>query len=355
MPEIVYYYQVKFSNSMEFEISYGKFVKSVHLLTDIKIRERNYFMETLALLNEFGLVNDKCKKTAEYIIKQNPMQYEEEYGLALVHWTDRNFLDMLIYKMRFYKMFSLGNVMSRYNIFYEYCVEKGYINHNPFHESKYLSTAYIQSEILESGNLPYYTRDYIKQKCLEYTDNKYYYLSIALSIYEGIRNFKELSKIKYSDIDFNTRKIDNYDGIVISKELLECYGRLHEMEYFESNQKRYFDDTDGLLIRRINKNGFDSLKTDNARNLSAAMQKVGLVQSVIYDSGLIYRLCNEIGKEKLIQYMMYSEETDKIYKIENNRELKKLFDKLGINMSVKNFVYDYRVYALGIKYGVIDI
>ncbi|MCH5266635.1 MAG: hypothetical protein J1F02_12105 [Lachnospiraceae bacterium] len=311
-------------------------------------------MTVLEVIQEFAKADDKCRKHADYIVKQNPMQYEKEYGADLLHWTDENLLDYLIHKLGFYKMFSLGNVVSRYNAFYQYCVDRGYISQNPIAQSKCFTSLYLMNEIIEADNVPYYTRDDIRGKCMGQKENAPYFLAITLSVYEGIKDYKTLSQMKYADIDFGTGTVRGKPGLCLSEELRDNYRKLHEMEFYQAGKRRqYFDDSEGWLIRRMIANGKEKSENRNAmRTISNAIQKIGLEQVALYDSGLINRLCERLGQEKLLTHMLYSDEISKSEKIANNREMKQIFEEMGVETTVKNFMYDYRVYALCLKYGI---
>lgn len=312
-------------------------------------------MTTIEVIREFGRIDDKSRKTAEYIERRNPMQYETEYGADLLHWSDENLLDYLIHKLGFYKMFSLGNVISRYNAFYQYCVGQGYISVNPIANSKCFTSLYLMNEIIEAGNVPYYTREFICNRCREQGENAPYFLSITLSIYEGFKDYKTLSQIRYTDVDFERGTVRGKPGLCLSEELRENYRLLHEMEFYQAGKRRqFFDDSEDWLIRRLVANGKERSESRNVmRIISNAVQKIGLEQSVLYDSGLMMRLCDRMGEEELLAHMLYTDEISKWEKVNRNREMEKIFEELGIEISVKNFMYDYRIYALCLKHGLL--
>lgn len=306
-------------------------------------------METERIIKAFSQQGKKETEIAKYILSQNPMQYETEYDCDLIHWTDEQLMDLFIRKMRFYKMFSLGNVMSRYHAFYRYCEQQGLIEKNPFQKSMYLSYDYLTRMAVEAGNVPFYSREYVIQTCME-ADNPAYILSVALSVYEGIKCYKDLALIKYADVDFKNRRIAGY-SFEFSERLMEAYKSMHTMEWYQTYRNRqYFDDSEGYLIRRIIANGKSFAKSHSVRNIiSNKMQRVGLEQTVLYDSGLMKRLCTVLGTEQLLACFFNEEKEEKAA---NRHKLEEAFGKLGIEMSVKNFLYDYRVYALGYKYGI---
>lgn len=300
----------------------------------------------------FAQKGKKEEAIAKYILKQNPMQYEAEYGCAFMHWSDAHLMDFFLKKMRFYKMFSLGNVMSRYAAFYRYCEQQGWIKKNPFEKSMYLSYDYLTRMAVEAGNVPYYSRDYVIQTCLA-ASNPDYVLSVALSIYEGIRCYKDLAEIKYADVDFRKRRIAGY-SFAFSEELMAAYQNMHQMKWYQTYRNhQFFDDSDGYLIRRIIANGRISSESNSVRNMiSNKMQRVGLEQTVLYDSGLIGRVCARMGTEQFLACFFYEGELQQTEKSENNRKLQDILKEFHVGMSVKNFLYDYRVYALCLKYGI---
>lgn len=310
-------------------------------------------MESISILEEFSRQNERCYKIYKYILGQNPMQYEAEYGAGFLLWNDRMLLDFIVNKMKFYKMFVLGNTISRYSAFYQYGVDKGYIRFNPLEKSKYFTATYLINEIMEAGNVPYYTKSYIEKQCLKEVQNRPYYLSVALSIDEGIPDYVSLCRIKYADVDFDHRSIRGFDGMTFSKRLMDSYREMHKMDsYGFSGSGRAFDDSDGFLIRRIfGKKGEKVSEVANRQRIANHMNQLGLVRTVLYDSGLIRRICNKMGVENFVEHMIYGSDVDKIIRIEKNKEMAEIFRQLGIRMSVKNFVYDYRVYAMCLKYG----
>lgn len=312
-------------------------------------------MKSIEILKEYGMMGEKQKKVSAYILNQNPMKYEKEYGAEFIYWTDEMFVDFFICKLKYYKMFSLGNVISRYHAFCRYCADQGYIRSNPLDNSMYFTYMYLINKIVSSGNLSFYTREDVINRCAESEEKFPYYLSVALSVLEGIRDYKTLSALKLSDVDFETGKLRRIAGIVLSKELLNAYTQMHDMPYFKSSEKRkdMFDDSEGYLIRRIIQPGEKHSNSATAANVLAShMNKLGFRQTVLYDSGVIQRVCALMGRDKFTAYMC-PESVSKAQKIQNNKEIGQILHTLGIPMSVKNFVYDYRVYALAMKYQII--
>lgn len=307
-------------------------------------------METESLLKEYSETGAKQKAAAQYILRQNPMKYESEYDSSLPYWTDEQLMDFFIRKLKFYKMFSLGNVMTRYNGFYQFCVECGLIKSNPFYKSMYLSYDYLTRMAVEADNVPFYLRERVKEICLK-SQNTDYFLSVALAVYEGVKGYKELADIKLKQIDFADCSIEGYRQH-FSEELMQEFKKLHEMKYYKTYRNcQQFDDSQGYLIRRIVANGKTQSESPSVRNMiSNKMQRLGLEQAALYDSGLINRLCGRLGKKEFLDYFFYDMAAGKAEKTARNQTLKKVLEELDCDMSVKNFLYDYRVYALLLKY-----
>lgn len=306
------------------------------------------------MLKKYSATGVKQRAAAQYILRQNPIKYEKEYNSSLMNWTDEQLMNFFIFRLGFYKMFSLGNVMARYNGFYQFCVEQGFIKNNPFDRSMYLSYDYLTRMALEADNVPFYSKERIKDICLK-TQNPEYFLSIALAVFEGIKSYKELAEIKLCEVDFAACRIKGYRQS-FSQELMQEFQRLHSMKYYKTYRNvQKFDDNQGYLIRRIVANGKEQSDSSSVRNMiSNKMQRLGLEQAVLYDSGLIDRLRGRIGEKELLSCFFYEPGIGKTQKTANNRKLKEVLEELGCDMSVKNFLYDYRVYALGLKYGLLS-
>lgn len=301
--------------------------------------ERFYDMDSFSVLKEFAGISEKCSGISSYIVRQDPMRYEGEYGADFICWSDENLKDFFIDKLGFYKMFSLGNVMGRYHAFFDYCFKKGYIPRQPFEKSMYLSYDYLIRSAAEAGNVPFYSRDYIRTQCSGQGEIGGYCMAAAFAVYEGIKDYKRLAAIRVSDVDFTGGRIKGFDHIRFSSELMKLLYAVKGDEYVIP---------DSPLTGR---NG--PLERENRhRIISNRLQKTGLKQTGLYDSGLIQRLSEELGEEGLLQYLFYDGSGDKSIKIQSNKRLSEVFQKLGIEMSVKNFVYDYRVYGLCIQYGL---
>lgn len=298
-------------------------------------------MDSLGVLKDFAGTSEKCSRISSYIVRQDPMQYEQEYEADFICWTDENLKDFFIDKLGFYKMFSLGNVMSRYHAFYDYCFAKGYISRQPFQKSMYLSYDYLIRAAAEAGNVPFYSRDYIRKQCAGQGESSRYCMAAAFAVYEGIKDYKRLAAIKVSDVDFTECRIKGFDNIRFSDELMELFAVVKGEQFVIPDSP-----ISGKGVLREGEN--------RHRSISNRLQKTRLRQAGLYDSGLIWRLSEEIGTERLLQCLFYDGNAEKRIKIENNKRLDEVFKKLGIEMSVKNFVYDYRVYGLCMKYNLIE-
>lgn len=315
-------------------------------------------MDSRTVLVDFSNINNKTETAAKFIISQDPFRFEEKYGNSLINFSDRELFDIFIHEMKFYRMFYIAKVISYYSMFYDYCVENGLIIRNPFDKSIYFTYSYMISAVVASGNVELYSKEYIIKRCTQMGYNSPYYLSVVLSIFEGVRDLITLAQIKYSDVDFHdkTLKVGNIK-MKISEELISAYKNMYKMEHFESLKinKKFYDDN-GLLIRQIPPNG-KTVVEENPKLFSLALgrkiRELELNATFLYDSGLIFRLMDIIGKDEFINMMDLGNSSDKKYMININKQLKEIFDDLGVSTSVKNFMFDYRIYGLCIKHNIL--
>ncbi|MEY8352531.1 hypothetical protein AALB39_04150 [Lachnospiraceae bacterium 54-53] len=319
-------------------------------------------MDSKKVIREFATIDRKTALSAQLIDGQKLYEYEEEYGTDLVHFSDKILFDILITKKKNYRMTYLSQLLTAYNMLYDYCRDKGYINGNPLEDSVYFQPEHLITKIASLGNVKLYSRDHIKQKCEEMQYNIPYYLSIALLIYEGVYDISTLASIKYSDVDFK-KGIIHHDNlnIKISDELISIIREMYRMDQYEIFVQRGktsyvkmkdFYDENNFLIRQVTKGKMAS--DDPKRHMKVISDKLlatGLNSIFLYDSGLIFRLVDEIGLEKFLDIMEF--ETKNRRTAEDVLLLQNLFDKWGVKVSVSFFVFNYRVYIPLLKYNKI--
>ena len=319
-------------------------------------------MDSREVVKEFTTIDKNTALSAKLINGQNLYEFEEEYGTELINFTDKILFDILIVKKKNYRMTYLSQLLTAYNMFYNYCCDKGYIKENPLEDSMYFNTDYLINKIASLGNVKLYSRDYIKQKCEEMQYNIPYYLSIALLIYEGVYDISTLASIKYSDVDFK-KGIIHHDNlnIKISEELISIIKEMYRMDQYEVFVQRGktsyvkmkdFYDVNNFLIRQVARG--KTVSDDPKRHMKVISDKLlatGLNSIFLYDSGLIFRLVDEIGLEKFLDIMEF--ETKNRRTTEDVLLLQTLFDKWGVKLSVKFFVFNYRVYVPLLKYNKI--
>lgn len=318
-------------------------------------------MTSKEILDNFSKIDSKSLTAAKYINGQNPFQYEEEFGTDFIHFTDKMISDMLLEKKKYYRLFYLSKAITYYRQFYDYCMSCGYINYNPVSDNSiYFTYSYMLQKIVKLGNVELYSRNYITSKCNGFDENTPYYKSIALSIYEGVKDYNALSKIKYSDVDFKNGTIKVADDhIKISEELLQTYKDMYDMNSFKNMSRQeyfLFDDSIDSLIRQFQKRGEGKSSNDLvrfARFMSLKIVETGLDCNFIYDSGLIFRLSEILGKERLVEILEYDSGLSKKEKIDNNRVMQAALIKAGSNLLCKNFLFDYRVYGVCLKNNLI--
>lgn len=311
-------------------------------------------MNAIDVLNEWKqTLKSKDLHMYNTIRKHNPFQYEEEFGVDFVNFTDEMLADMFVYKMGMYKFSAMKTIFDKYKKFYQYCVEQGYIRLNPFIKSANLNHMRLIAMAVENGNVPLYSRQYIINKCnMLDEDCRFYYKALLLSLFEGIPSLTQLVEMKYTDIDFihSSTKIDGH-VIPLSNELLDSYIELHHADYMiPYRRKEFFDNTGNYLIKKIISKRQNTADTKtNASNLSLKIKKnIGIEVIGCSDSGIIDFLISELGKEKLIH--MFFNDYDKIDKIRINDELEKILKKRNIMLEGKKAIEAYSAYVLALKY-----
>lgn len=323
--------------------------------------ENATMMTSKEILDNFSKIDSKTLVAAKYIVGQNPFLYEEEYGVDVVHYTDSMLSDMLLVKKKYYRLFYLSKAILYYRQFYDYCIDCGYIEYNPVDKnSLYFSYEYMMRKIVDLGNIDLYSKDYVISRCNTQGNNSPYYRSIALSIYEGVKDCNILAQIKYDDVDFNNRMLTKDElNIPISDKLIESYQDMYSLKIFEVPSNKLgmcFDDSNGMLIRQLVRNGETKASGSPIifrKSLTKRIVELALDGAFLYDSGLIFRLIDILGKDKLIEILDYDETRPKIEKINNNVLMQNALLKAGSTLSSKNFVYEYRVYGLCLKYNKI--
>ncbi len=318
-------------------------------------------MEALMRLEEFQTVSPDCQKIGNYIRRQEPFRYEEEYGRDFVHYTDENLMDLFIRKFGHYKPSVMSVVFGKYRRFYDWCVERAYLSSNPFDHSKYLSYEYLVRMAAANGNVPYYSREYVAGLCREQTGDEAYYKAMALSLFEGVRSYSQLARLKWEDVDTKRRTLAVGDqNIKISGELLEAYEELKNCEYFQTGErKQALDQGSGALIPPLIRHGQrNSSSRENYRYLSNAISRkmtaLGLTASGLYESGIMHRVVQQFGKDEILEYLVPEHPMEKSAMSRKNRELEAFFHERAIPLSGRDFSFDFKGYGLILKFGRIS-
>lgn len=314
-------------------------------------------MESRAVVENFI---SNCKgvdktQAKQLILNKEIWKYEEEFNNDVVHYTEANIANIFVEKLKIYKPNTFNAIIDIYKKFYQYCVKSQYIDKNPFHMSTDLNYEYLIRYAIDNGNVEYYEKDFVMERCNQETYNIPYYKAIAFSLFEGIHDFKELV-IDMKDVDFYHNIIRLRErNFVFSDELRGYYQEVQGMKQFEG-EKRPYDLEEGLLVRRIvgSRKGISYPKTDDryyaqiAQTYSKRMQHIGLSQDVIYDSGVIHFFLHRVGKDKMFDLLL--SEKDKGDITASNKELAVLLKEYGIKSSPKKFRFCYKPYMIMLKY-----
>lgn len=315
-------------------------------------------MEAWKKLEEFEAVSPEYQKIGSYIRKQDPFRYQEEYGTDFIHYSDENLMDLFICKFGHYKPSVMSVVLGKYRKFYEWCVRNHEIAWNPFENSKYLSYEYLVRMAAANDNVPYYSRGYVVKLCEEKTNCPEYYNAIALSLFEGVKSYSQLARLKWNDVDRERKRlaVEGWE-LKISEKLLESYEKLHGDTYFQAGEMRLAFDlqSEALILPLVRHGRQHSLCGQNYRYLSNAISRrmtaLGLSASGLYESGLMHRLVEAFGREAVITYLLPENPLSKKEINQKNRELEAFFRENGSSMSAKDFAFDFKGYGLLLKYG----
>ncbi len=315
-------------------------------------------MESWKRMEEFEAVSLEYQKIGTYIRRQNPFRYEKEYGKAFLYYTDEDLMDLFIRKFRYYKPSVMSVVFGKYRRFYDWCAQKRYISLSPFESSKYLSYEYLVRAAAANGNVPYYSRDYVTSLCGSQLGGGAYYKAIALSLFEGVKSYSQLARLKWQDLDREKRILSvGEHRIQISDELFKAYETLRECMYFQAGGRRLLldQDSDALILPLIRHGQQHSCSGENCRYLSNAMSRkmgtLGLSASGLYESGIMHRLIQRFGKDEILEYLLPEHSVEKSVMTSKNRELGAFFKETGIGLSGKDFSFDFKGYGLLLKYG----
>lgn len=315
-------------------------------------------MNSWKRMEEFEAVSLENQKIGTYIRRQNPFLYEEEYGKAFPYYTDQDLMDLFICKFRHYKPSVMSAVFGKYRRFYGWCAQKHYISFSPFENSKYLSYEYLVRAAAANGNVPYYARDYVTALCDGQPQGGAYYKAIALSLFEGVKSYSQLARLKWHDLDKEKHAL-SMGGyrIQISDQLLKAYQTLRESVYFQAGARSFLldQDSDALILPLIRHGQQHSYSGENYRYLSNAMSRkmamLGLSASGLYESGIMHSLIQRFGKDEILEYLLPEHSVEKSVMIRKNRELEEFFKESGIRLSGRDFSFDFKGYGLLLKYG----
>lgn len=306
-------------------------------------------VDSREILEQFANETKRQSEVAKFISGTGILDYEEECGTDLIHFTDQNLFDYFIVEKQYYRLLHVSKVMSEFGSFYNYCVEKGLIKYSPFYNSILFTQEYLIDKIAALGNIKLYSKECIDSACKETGYNYPYYLSICLALYEGVQDLKTLASIRYGDVDFiNKTMFSGGVNLPISDDLINAIHGMYAMDSFSSNRNgslEFFDENHSL-IRDILKRGSDIVADDcvkRSKQISNKIISIGLEYNFINDSGIINRLINEIGKDRLIEILEYDPDgRTSRYDVDI---IVDLFKRWGIKSPVKNFMFNYKVYA----------
>lgn len=283
---------------------------------------------------------------------------EKKYMTEFENWNSNMILDFLINEKKFVKMPTIKCILLIYKKYYDFCIEKGLRKDNPTVSNLFDVEQIMQTIASNKELLHFYTRQEVIDRCNS-QGNAPAHLSLVLSILDGVDVLDDLAEILYEDVDFENKVIhyqDKYENIILGDDTLQAYKDFQMLEKYKKGKNTWvFGTNPNYLIRRK----YIIWKEDDADDdigrkvLSRQLKLLGFEHNDLKTSGMLTRIVRKIGVEKFLTLMLSNDSREDVK--ENNLFLQKTLQSLGINISVPNFKYNYKLYALAIKKGTYQV
>jgi|GEM_PF-4855959 len=284
------------------------------------------------------------KRAIEKILNKEIWQYEEEFGSSVARFTEENIRDIIILKLESWRTRTILDTTNVYEGFYTFCYKSGFRDNNPFEMSARLNKDYLLRYAVENLDIPIYSKHDIVKACNS-SILPSYTKAIALSIFEGIRDLKELANITMEIVDLNNNVIHLPDrDFYFSNDLKEYYSEVRRLDK-ETFGKRTIVFYPELLIKSTSANQLAAVN----KRYAARLAEANLGVRDIYDSGLINYLISELGYEGTIE-KLEMKAFNKGIVVENNKELEVLLKKYGCEVEPKELRFDFAPYVVKMKY-----
>jgi hypothetical protein len=181
------------------------------------------------MIDDFCIYKGYTDKQRAFLMK--PYIYEKD----LFYLNVKEYVDLIIEDMcgKTKSMQYLIENISYMNQFFEWCVINGYTFINPFVEFDALSQKTLINILIENKDIKVLYKEDMRNIVSGIEYNKNYCGMLVYGFFEGIRNAKEFTNIKISDIDFDKNTIQFKNRLFYGSELLFSYinGYIREDEY----------------------------------------------------------------------------------------------------------------------------
>lgn len=313
----------------------------------------NYMKDKyIDLKDEFVSTVKNDKDTAIRLWNKPLIDYMNEQQRTPLEFTAKDLFVLFLDKYKMTNITSINIYRKDFEDFYNWLIQKGIMGKN-ICNNEILTTEKITSYIAEKNTI-YYEPNDIKEICAWLIQNREYDETIIRSMYEGaVVDLMELAAVKVSDINFRRKTYTNKNGKirVLSDRLAFLFKVMTTKdEYFTNDDRRFnmvhYEDYLMPIVKTEKNNNTDYVR--NTYNnlyyeLRRSERKCGrkITGRVLYDSGLLYKVINNLGgKENFVHEML-----DK----RDSKDLAFALDLADYTMKVSRFKYMYRSYALYFK------
>lgn len=316
-------------------------------------------------LKEFINNNELTKTELKFLRSESIDNIAEERGYkSFAEFKDTDIAELLYERMDITSVSSFHVGRGAYTKLFNFLLNKGIVSNNPCYGLALTLDAFT-NYISMNDSLKPYTREYICNAINQNIDNKDYYNVITLSIYEGIfSSYKLLSNFRYSDIDSDGVIHTKFGDRIPSKRLLDSIYKLKDENEFLYTYKK------GVLVAvedrvvpyiMINKSDIEHFVTvDEGRHrIQKSMYKLlerfnhnngtDFSQQRLWESGLINRVVENLGKERFIDVML-NPTTNKAEHEELNAMLRNTYGwDFDNELAIDKFKTSYRYHAVRLK------
>ena len=291
---------------------------------------------------------DKVRER-RFVLGDDVIEYSQKINKTPLEYTPKDLYSLFFKEIKIKTISEYNSFKNGFSQMYEYAISVGAASRNITNDALF-STEIARKNI---GDINEYLSPLDVSAILNSIKrNRVYGQALFLSIYENVgRTCRELSRLKIQDIDFDECKIRRDNGVVIgiSKNLINLYRELIQIDSYESRSGQQFgmDRLYDSLFPRLayvdTKDYDEGLYNEKLSvNLSAEIRRLSkdigynLSARIIYESGMFNNVSDYIGGKDVMIDALVSNDRAK------NALLKKALEHFGYSINVTSFKYAYK-------------